>query len=50
MHNAERAHGRTVLKFGMEVSTDQLKQAVEGQHGGKAVLVDALPVKELYQG
>ena len=34
----------------MEVSADQLKQAVEGQHGGKAVLVDALPVKELYQG
>lgn len=33
-----------------EVSSDQLKKAVEGQHGGKAVLVDALPVKELYQG
>ena len=34
----------------MEVSTDQLRQAVEGQHGGKAVLVDALPVKELFEG
>lgn len=34
----------------MEVSADQLKQAVEGQHGGRAVLVDALPVKEAFQG
>lgn len=34
----------------MEVSADQLKQAIEGQHGGKAVLVDALPVKEVIQG
>lgn len=34
----------------MEVSADQLKQAVEGQHGGKAVLVDALPVKEVFDG
>jgi len=33
-----------------EVSSDQLKQAVESQHGGKAVLVDAMPVKELYEG
>lgn len=34
----------------MDVSVDQLQQAVEGQHGGKAVLVDALPVKEVFQG
>jgi hypothetical protein len=34
----------------MGVSVDQLKQAVEGQHGGKAVLVDALPVKEVFEG
>lgn len=34
----------------MEVSADQLKQAVEGQHGGKATLVDAMPVKELHEG
>jgi hypothetical protein len=33
-----------------EVSADQLKRAVEGQHGGTAALVDALPVKEVYQG
>lgn len=34
----------------MDVSADQLKQAVEGQHGGTAVLVDALPVKEVFDG
>jgi hypothetical protein len=34
----------------MEVSADQLKQAVEGQHGGKAVLVGAEPVKETFNG
>lgn len=34
----------------MEVSADQLKQAVEGQHGGKAVLVAAEPVKEVFNG
>jgi hypothetical protein len=34
----------------MEVGADQLKQAVEGQHGGVATLVDALPVKEVYEG
>lgn len=33
-----------------EVSPNQLKQAVESQHGGSAVLVDALPVKEVFQG
>ena len=32
------------------MSADQLKQAVEGQHGGAATLVDALPVKEIFEG
>lgn len=34
----------------MDVSADQLKQAVEGQHGGKAALVSAEPVKETFNG
>ena len=34
----------------IEVDPSQLKQAVEGQHGGRAVLVDAAPVKELCEG
>src|SRR5690349_6504820 len=34
----------------MDVSGDQLKQAVEGQHGGKAVMVAAEPVKEVFNG
>lgn len=34
----------------MDVSADQLKQAVEGQHGGTPVFVDAVPVKEVFQG
>lgn len=34
----------------MDVSADQLQQAVESQHGGKAALVDVLPVKEVFQG
>ena len=34
----------------MEVSADHPKQAVEGRHGGRAVLVDALPVKEVFEG
>jgi hypothetical protein len=34
----------------MEVSADQLKRAIESQHGGTAVFVDALPVKEVWQG
>jgi hypothetical protein len=32
----------------MDVSVDQLQRAVEGQHGGKAVLVGAEPVKETF--
>jgi len=34
----------------MEVSVDQLQRAIEGQHGGRAALVDALPVKEVFEG
>ena len=37
-------------KYMDEVSPDQLKAAVEGQHGGRAALIDALPVKEIFQG
>jgi hypothetical protein len=34
----------------MEVSADQLRQAVESQHDGKAYLVEVVPVKEVFQG
>src|SRR5690349_20943061 len=34
----------------MDVSADQLQRAVEGQHGGKAVLMSGEPVKETFQG
>jgi hypothetical protein len=34
----------------MEVSADQLKQAVESQHGGRAVLISVEPVKEVFNG
>jgi hypothetical protein len=34
----------------MEVGADQLKQAVEGQHGGTAVLSSVEPVKEVFDG
>lgn len=34
----------------MEVSAHQLKQAVEGQHGGTAVLDYAAPVREIFDG
>jgi hypothetical protein len=34
----------------MEVSTDQLKQAIESQHGGTATLVSVEPVKEVFNG
>ena len=33
-----------------DVDNDQLKQAVEHQHGGTATLVEAVPVKEEFQG
>src|SRR3954447_1138123 len=34
----------------MDVSVDQLQRAVEGQHGGEAVVVSAEPVKETFNG
>lgn len=33
-----------------EVSTDQLKTAVESQHGGTATFVESVPVTETYEG
>jgi hypothetical protein len=33
-----------------EVSTDQLKRAVESQHGGTATLAQSVPVKETFDG
>ena len=33
-----------------EVSPDQLKQAVESQHGGTTTLVQAVPVHETHNG
>lgn len=32
----------------MEVSLDQLKQAVESQHGGTATFVQAVPLREMH--
>lgn len=34
----------------MEVSIDQLKAAVEGQHGGIATLIQSVPVVETHEG
>ena len=33
-----------------EVSLDQLKTAIESQHGGKATFVESIPVKETFIG
>lgn len=33
-----------------EVSPDDLKRAVESQHGGKATFVQSVPVKERHKG
>jgi hypothetical protein len=33
-----------------EVSTDQLKHAIESQHGGHAALAQSVPVKESHNG
>ena len=33
-----------------EVSTDQLKAAVESQHGGRARFVESVPVTETFEG
>ena len=34
----------------MDASADQLKSAVESQHGGTAVWVGAEPIKEVFEG
>lgn len=34
----------------IEVEADQLREAVESQHGGRATLVQAVPVNEAFQG
>jgi hypothetical protein len=34
----------------MDVSEDQLKRAIEGQHGGTAIFVDAVPIREVFLG
>jgi hypothetical protein len=34
----------------MDVSVGQLQRAVEGQHGGRAVLIGAEPAKEKFLG
>jgi hypothetical protein len=34
----------------IEVDTHQLKEAIESQHGGTATLVQAVPVKETFEG
>ena len=34
----------------MEVAASELKQAVEGTHGGTAKLIETVPVSESYQG
>jgi hypothetical protein len=33
-----------------EVNPDQLKQAIESQHGGTAALIQSVPVKEIFEG
>lgn len=38
------------MKAAVDVPVSELQKAVEGQHGGKAALVGALPVKEVFQG
>ena len=34
----------------VEVEADQLKQAVEGMHGGTATLAQSVPVRETFEG
>ena len=34
----------------LEVSPDELREAVESQHGGTATLVQAVPVREVFEG
>lgn len=41
---------RAMVRAMGEVSTDQLKQAIESQHGGTATFVQAVPVHETHNG
>jgi|SRR6266850_2032929 hypothetical protein len=50
MLDEKRERGKACESAAMEVNVDQLKQAVERQHGGTATLVDTLPVKEIFEG
>jgi hypothetical protein len=34
----------------IDVSPDELREAIESQHGGKATFVQAVPVREQFQG
>jgi hypothetical protein len=34
----------------MEVSADQLRDAIEAQHGGRASLAQSVPVREIFDG
>ncbi|MBL8531776.1 MAG: hypothetical protein JNK94_08580 [Hyphomonadaceae bacterium] len=34
----------------MDVDPDQLREAVESQHGGRAVFVQAVPVRDEFEG
>ena len=34
----------------MDVSSKELRRAVESQHGGTAILITKLPVKEVFEG
>jgi hypothetical protein len=34
----------------VEVISDQLKQAIERQHGGRATLAQSVPVRETFEG
>jgi hypothetical protein len=34
----------------IEVDTDQLREAVERQHGGTAMFVQSVPIKEIFDG
>lgn len=33
-----------------EILADELRRAVESQHGGKATLVQSVPIKEIFEG
>ena len=41
---------RSMLPGKPEIEADQLREAVENMHGGKATLVQSVPVKETFMG